>query len=99
MLLNKKATYYPSWSDSNLGLSLIDPRADLTMVSNPATWSPTDRNNYKNWYNSSFPNNGIDWSYYDVHHNLPRAYGGQNNYSKPLPNWFHWTVTAWWNSY
>lgn len=44
---------------------------------------------------------GVDLTGYDVHHIIPREYGGTNDYSNliPLAVSDHRTVTSWWVNY
>ncbi|WP_083426426.1 HNH endonuclease signature motif containing protein [Thermoactinomyces sp. DSM 45891] len=43
----------------------------------------------------------FNWADYDIHHIIPREYGGTNDFDNliPLPRDFHQQrVTPWWNS-
>lgn len=57
-------------------------------------WNPTIKKEYAKYL-------GEDLSGYDVHHIVPRRYGGTNNYSNliPLKKADHTTVTNWWKYY
>jgi hypothetical protein len=102
VLYNKKAVRYPSYTDLLSGKSVAAPSLTLTKVSNPVSWTTADRNNYKSWYEQTY-NKGkiLDWSDVQVHHIIPRAYGGTNNYSNliPLPISVHTLFTTWWVNY
>lgn len=57
-------------------------------------WNSTIRAQYEAYL-------GVSLTGYDVHHILPRRYGGTNDYSNliPLRKSDHSKVTSWWNKY
>ena len=58
---------------------------------NRVVWNASKRAAYAKYL-------GVDLTGYDVHHIIPREYGGTNDYSNliPLAVSDHRTVTSWW---
>lgn len=94
---------YYEYVDSFSGKTNIEPYfTTWTPVSNPVTWTNTDRGTYISWYISTYGNPGCNWEDYDIHHIKSREYGGQNINSNlmPVPRLVHQLlITAWWASY
>jgi hypothetical protein len=102
VLFNKVGMRYPRYKDYLSGLSIFEPSTTLTKVSNPVKWTTADRDKYKKWYEQTYANGDVlDWSKVQVHHIIPRAYGGTNDYSNlmPLPFEVHLLYNRWWANY
>ncbi|MEW9700932.1 HNH endonuclease signature motif containing protein [Paenibacillus sp. SI8] len=102
-LANGKGLSYPVYTDSLQGKVMSKPQySNYLPVGNKVSWTSTDRQNYINWYTQWYGTPSGGWTQYDIHHILPRQFGGTNDYSNlmPLPKWYHQqTVTPWWSNY
>lgn len=105
VLANKKATFYPVIKNNHNGQYMPTPtRADMAVVplEKRAPWNNTLRGQYIASYIDSYGNPNWDWSGVDIHHVIPREYGGGNSFSNlyPLPRTIHQqSVSPWWASY
>lgn len=106
ILFNKKAVIYPTVRDA-LGTSkrLKEPPLGLEVVpsSDRVKWGTTERKKFKKWYEEKY-NDGdeYDWSDIEIHHIIPRQYGGTNSTSNLIPldkNDHRKKVTPWWKNY
>ncbi|WP_208589712.1 HNH endonuclease signature motif containing protein [Gracilibacillus suaedae] len=102
-LTNSKGVWYPSYVDEQSGKTLLAPASaeyKKVPVDQRVKWGPTERKIYKTWYEAQY---GIrSWDNIEIHHIIPRAYGGSNDPANliPLPKSFHrGTVTPWWTNY
>lgn len=95
---NKKAEKYPTQISSPVTGQSFPYKFSMTMSkvpeANRVSWTTSNRNAYADYL-------GKDLTGYEVHHIVPRAYGGTNVYSNliPLTPTDHTTVTSWWASY
>ncbi len=95
---NKKAEKYPTHISSPVTGQSLPYNFSMTMTkvpeANRVPWNTSIRNAYADYL-------GEDLTGYDVHHIIPRAYGGTNAYSNliPLIPSDHTTVTSWWANY
>lgn len=95
---NKKAAKYPTHISSSVTGQSLPYNFSMTMSKVPesdrVTWTSSNKSAYEKYL-------GKDLSGYEVHHIVPRAYGGSNAYSNliPLTKADHQTVTTWWASY
>ncbi|MFD2700803.1 HNH endonuclease signature motif containing protein [Paenibacillus shunpengii] len=87
----------PIYTDVASAKVMKEPaRADWARTT-PISWTTTDRNKYKDWFNKTYPN-VYDWSLNEVHHMRPRNLGGTNDYSNliPIPIHHHRSVVSPW---
>jgi len=104
ILFNKAAVRYPTYFDFRSGKVAFEPPTDLVKVpvSERVKWTTSDRNKYRKWYENTY-NGGkeMDWSGIEIHHIIPLAYGGTNDYSNliPLPKAKHQEFSRWWDNY
>lgn len=95
---NKNASKYPTYISSPVTGQRLPFNFSMTMSKVPessrVTWNSSNKNAYANYL-------GVSLAGYDVHHIVPRAYGGTNAYSNliPLTSSDHTTVTSWWAGY
>lgn len=95
---NKKAEKYPTHISSPVTGQSLPYNFSMTMSkvpeANRVPWTTSIRNAYADYL-------GEDLTGYDVHHIIPRAYGGTNVYSNliPLIPSDHTIVTSWWANY
>ncbi|HEU5383541.1 MAG TPA: HNH endonuclease signature motif containing protein [Ktedonobacteraceae bacterium] len=89
--------------DPRTGEEVPFPDGDLQPVpkANRVQWNKITRGQYiKQWYDAGYSTPAGGWEPYDIHHILPREYGGTNDFWNlvPLPRDLHQlVVTPWWN--
>ncbi|MCU5186784.1 HNH endonuclease [Bacillus cereus] len=102
-LANKKAVMYPIiYNGHSEQYMPIPKRANLPKADNPVDWDSYKRGAYIAQYIDTYGNPGWDWSEADIHHVIPRAYGGNNSFDNlfPLPRQIHQQiVNPWWSAY
>ncbi|MFE6795328.1 HNH endonuclease signature motif containing protein [Paenibacillus chitinolyticus] len=104
-LYNNVGAPYPVYTDSHSSHKMSEPpSSNMSVVpeANRVKWDNYDRGNYISGYISQYGNPSFDWADYDIHHIIPRKYGGTNVFWNliPLPRWYHQSVlNTWWNSY
>ena len=95
---NSRGEKYPTQISSPVTGKSLPYDFSVTLSAKPSSqwvpWNTSIRNEYAKYL-------GEDLSGYDVHHIVPRKYGGTNDYSNliPLKKADHTTVTNWWNYY
>lgn len=95
---NRRGEKYPTDTKSPVTGNSLPYNFSVTATEIPSSqwvpWNATIRNQYANYL-------GKDLTGYEVHHILPRRYGGTNSYSNliPLTKSDHTRVTNWWNYY
>lgn len=102
-LTNKKGMFFPVYTDKQSGLNLLAP-SHVFLKKIPAEkrvkWGNKERTAYRNWYDKKYGKK--TWTKFEIHHQLPREYGGGNMTGNliPLDRSFHRTeVNPWWASY
>ncbi|MCY8378393.1 hypothetical protein [Bacillus haynesii] len=102
-LTNKKGTFFPNYTDQQSGLNLLAP-SNVFIKKVPkekrAKWGNKERAAYRDWYEKQYGKK--TWLKYEIHHQLPRAYGGGNMTKNliPVERSFHrGEITPWWASY
>ncbi|MHA7768528.1 hypothetical protein [Bacillus atrophaeus] len=102
-LTNKKGMFFPVYTDKQSGLNLLAP-SHVFWKKIPsekrAKWRNKERTAYRNWYDKKYGKK--TWVKFEIHHQLPREYGGGNMTGNliPLDKSFHRTeVNPWWASY
>jgi len=104
-LTNKKAVLYPViYNEHSKKYMPVPERANIPVVplEKRAPWNTTLRGQYIKLYIDTYGNPGWDWKPIDIHHVIPREYGGGNNFSNlyPLPRTMHQNVVnPWWINY
>ncbi|WP_223066015.1 HNH endonuclease [Paenibacillus caui] len=102
VLLNRMARPYPTiYTDPISGKSVSEPSADWTKTSSPVSWTQTDINRFRTWYEGTYNLTNFQWGAYEIHHIRPRIYGGTNDNSNliPLPPSIHSSYTAFFSGY
>lgn len=95
---NKKAEKYPTYVSSPVTGQSLPYSFSMTMSKVPEAdrvpWNSSLRSAYARYL-------GADLTGYEVHHIIPREYGGTNAYSNliPLEVSDHRAVTTWWVNY
>lgn len=85
---NSKGQLYPSVIDPRTGKNIPTPSGNLSIVdkNDRVQWTANERAAYiKEWYDRGYstPNGG--WGEYEIHHIIPREYGGNNDFSNLVP--------------
>ena len=107
--LNSKGHPYPSVIDPRTGQEMPFPQGDLQRIpkSERVEWNNVTRGAYiKEWLDRGYPEPEGGWDPYDIHHILPKEFGGTNGFwnlvpilrtihNGPAPE----GVTAWWDAY
>jgi len=72
-------------------------------VSQRVPWGSSERGAFiKDWYDRGFDTPPGGWADYDIHHIVPREYGGTNAFDNlaPVPRSVHQQeFNAWWSDY
>ena len=108
--VNSRGDPYPSIIDPRTGQEMPFPEGELHRLEagqEPVEWNNITRGAYiKEWIDRGYPEPSEGWKPYDIHHLLPREFGGTNDFwnlvpilrtvhNGPAPE----GVTAWWNAY
>ncbi len=102
---NKHNEPYPSVPDPRTGENIPFPSGDISKVPKDqrVDWDGMTRHDFiKEWYDRGYGDLPEDWSKYDIHHILPREYGGTNDFDNLVPllrETTHKLFTAWWAGY
>ncbi|WP_252067786.1 hypothetical protein [Bacillus sp. 7788] len=102
-LTNKKGMFFPNYTDKQSGLNLqAPPNAFIKKVPKEkrVKWGNKERTTYRNWYEKKY--GGKTWVKFEIHHQLPREYGGGNMTKNliPVEKSFHrQEINPWWASY
>ncbi|MFE7493799.1 HNH endonuclease signature motif containing protein, partial [Bacillus velezensis] len=102
-LTNMKGMFFPNYTDKQSGLNLLAPNnAYIKKVPKEkrVKWRDKERKAYREWYEKKYGKK--TWTKFEIHHQLPREYGGGNQKSNlvPLDKSFHRSeVNPWWASY
>lgn len=105
VLANKKASIYPTIFNEHNGQYMPVPtKANMAVVpnANVVPWNNTLRGKYISAYIDKYGDPKWNWADADIHHVVPREYGGGNSFNNlyPLPRTMHQQiVTPWWASY
>jgi RHS repeat-associated protein len=104
-LLNSAGHSYPDAIDPRTGSVIAQPPTGLTRVpvSERVAWGSQERGAFiKQWYDEGYKTPAGGWTEYDVHHIVPREYGGTNAFDNlvPVPRKVHQQeFNAWWRDY
>lgn len=105
MVVNAKGKAYPNVTDLRTGNPIPAPPSGLTRVpvSDRVLWGPRQKHAFiKQWYDQGYSTPPGGWSAYDIHHIIPREYGGTNEFWNltPVPRKVHQTeFNTWWLGY
>ena len=106
VLANKKAKIYPSVKNTHNGKTMARPtKANMPVVpkENRVPWdSSVQRGIYIAHYIGTYGNPPWKWVDYDIHHVIPREYGGSNANSNLFPlirNVHQKVLNPWWSAY
>ena len=103
--VNAAGEPYPQVIDPRTGQPIPAPPPGLTKVpvSERVPWGPQERGTYiKQWYDSGYPTPAGGWSDYDIHHIIPREYGGTNDFANLVPalrTTHQQEINPWWINY
>jgi len=84
---------------------MITPAAGLTKVpvAERVAWGSKERGAFiKQWYDEGLETPAGGWADYDIHHIVPREYGGTNSFDNLVPvlrTTHQQEVNAWWRNY
>ncbi|KAA6447010.1 HNH endonuclease [Bacillus swezeyi] len=105
-LANKIADFYPTiYNEHSKKYMPIPTKANMKTVPEDkrTPWdSSKDRYAYIKKYINTYGNPKWDWHDFDIHHVIPREYGGNNAFNNlyPLPRELHQqVVNSWWFRY
>lgn len=80
---------YPNVVDPRTGRAIATPPSDLSVVDNSkrVVWdSSSDRGAFiTEWHERGYARPPGDWGLYDIHHIIPREYGGTNDFENLVP--------------
>ncbi|WP_156430825.1 HNH endonuclease signature motif containing protein [Paenibacillus sp. FJAT-26967] len=105
ILYNRGAVPYFSYTDAHSGIRLTEPNfSNMNAVPTHlrVDWTNNDRRDYIVWYVTNYGKPAFNWEDYDIHHIIPREYGGTNSpYNLiPLPRQYHQLFhTSFWRLY
>jgi hypothetical protein len=99
--VNKAGNPYPRVTNPLTGEPVTDPSDGAPRVPKDqrADWGKAQRGQYiKQWYDNGNETPGGGWSGYEIHHILPREFGGTNDFDNlvPLVPGEHLQFTLWW---
>ena len=103
--LNSKGVSYPEIKDPRTGKSIPMPEGELKTVPKDqrVEWNNATRSEFiKEWYDRGYETPEGGWEKYDIHHILPREYGGTNDFENlvPVERTIHQTqLNSWWQGY
>ena len=104
--VNSKGEPYPKMIDPRTGEEVPFPSGDLQKVQDPSNrvdWNSITRGEFiKKWIEMGYPVPDGGWKPYDIHHILPRAFGGTNDFWNLVPlerNFHQRIVNPWWDAF
>jgi hypothetical protein len=103
--LNSAGRAYPEVLHPGTGEPIPYPGEGLTKVpvSERVPWGAQERGSFiKEWYDRGFSTPEGGWSEYDIHHVIPREYGGTNDFGNlvPVERGVHQSeFNTWWRGY
>jgi hypothetical protein len=102
VLFNRAGREYPSVLNPGTGKPIPFPSGKLekVAVSDRVPWGAQERGDFiKQWYKRGYSTPPGGWSEYDIHHVLPREYGGTNAFENLVPverDTHQSEFNAWW---
>jgi hypothetical protein len=103
--VNAAGDAYPSVIHPGTSESIPYPGEGLTKVpvAERVPWGAAERQAYiKEWYDRGYATPEGGWSQNDIHHIVPREYGGTNDFDNlvPVERTVHQTqFNTWWRNY
>lgn len=103
--VNAAGVPYPNVTDPRTGADIPYPGSSLQKVpkADRVNWTTQDRYEYiKEWHDEGYPTPAGGWDGYDIHHIVPREYGGTNDFWNlvPVERSTHQSgFTAWFHNY
>ncbi len=103
--VNSKGDPYPTVIDPRTGDPIPFPSGKLTWVppEDRVVWDNMTRRDYiKQWFDMGYSEPAGGWDRYDIHHILPREYGGTNDFWNLVPverDVHQQILTPWWNAF
>jgi RHS repeat-associated protein len=103
--VNSRDEPYPIYLDPRTGEPIPAPTNDLEIVDveDRVTWDLSDREDFiKEWQERGYERPSGGWGEYDIHHIIPKEYGGTNDFWNlvPVERTFHQTqFNSWWSGY
>ncbi len=98
--VNGRGEPYPQYPDPRTGVTIPCPSDPVKIPGPSPGWTKGMSGDYiKDWIDRGYPVPDGGWGNYDMHHILPRAYGGDNDFWNivPLPRELvHPEYTKWW---
>jgi RHS repeat-associated protein len=100
--VNSKNVPYPKVIDPRTGKEMPFPEGNLQKVAkaDKVDWTKANRREFiTEWHNLGYPRPEGGWDPLDIHHILPREYGGTNDFWNliPVDRTFHQDViNEWW---
>ena len=86
-VVNTKLNLYPEVLDPRTGRAIPLPTTNNIVGKElRVQWGATERSTFiKDWYNRGYSTPRGGWEHYDIHHILPREYGGTNEFWNLVP--------------
>jgi hypothetical protein len=103
--LNSAGQAYPEVLNPGTGEPIPYPGEGLSQVpvGERVPWGAQERGAFiKQWYDNGLSTPEGGWSEYDIHHIIPREYGGTNDFENlvPVERGVHQSdFNAWWRNY
>jgi hypothetical protein len=86
--VNAVGRAYPRVLDPRSGEPIVFPGSGLSQVplEDRVPWGASERGAYiKEWYDRGYSTPAGGWGEYDIHHIVPREYGGTNDFGNLVP--------------
>ena len=86
--VNSNGQEYPTIKDPRTGENIKFPDGDFSKIpkSQRVDWDNMTRADFiKQWYDAGYSTPPGGWELYDIHHILPREYGGTNDFWNLVP--------------
>jgi len=109
VIVNRRGDPYPRPVDPRTGELMPFPEGPFNWVPEEARvpWNKFERGKFiAEWIRQGYPDYGKGWKDLDIHHILPREWGGTNDFWNliPVPRELHQGpapegITAWWNDF
>jgi RHS repeat-associated protein len=103
--VNSRGDPYPTVIDPRTGEPIPFPEGELQIVPKESRvgWNNFTRGQFiREWVDRGYPEPEEGWENVDIHHILPRKYGGTNDFWNlvPVDRVFHEQIlTPWWNAF
>jgi len=104
-ITNKNGMPYPQIKNLRTGQFIPEPPRNLAKVptGQRVSWNGQDRYNFiKEWHDRGYSTPEGGWEQYDIHHIIPREYGGTNVFDNLVPvlrEIHQQELNTWWRGY